>query len=107
MVQSESIINQLSLVYSEKDLARIQIQHLLNGELNITIDVHEMSRFEARRFINNTIGIVHADFQLTVIHGYNHGTAIRDMLKSQFDNRHIRDRQLDPFNPGRTILSIA
>jgi len=42
-----------------------------------------------------------------VIHGYNHGTAIKDMVRNHLDNKRIMDRAADQFNLGITYLAIA
>ena len=107
MNQTNHIKERLFTVYSQNDLQRIQIKYSLKGEIYMVIDVHGMTRNEARRFINNVIGIAHTNFNLTVIHGFNHGTAIKEMLECQFDNIHITNKLVDPINPGRTYLSIA
>ena len=97
----------MEFIFSADQLQRIRLYSDEVGKMKIQVDVHGMSCCEARRFMNNLINTIGFDCSITVIHGYNHGTAIRDMLENQFDNCHVRNRQPDPFNPGRTFLSIA
>lgn len=101
------IISKLKLIFTEPELNRLTIQEKNNGKTRITADVHGMKCFEARRFINNIINIVHAAFQLIIIHGYNHGTAIKDMLSHNFQNNHIYKQFPDPYNKGVTHMFIV
>lgn len=97
----------LRMIFTSEELRRIRIMDFGNGRLRIIADVHGMKCWEARRFINNIINVIRAGFQLVIIHGYNHGTAIKDMLAQNFYNDHITERHPDPHNKGVTYLSIA
>ena len=82
-------------------------QEKVPEKIRITADVHGMKCYEARRFINNIINIVHTTFQLVIIHGYNRGTAIKEMLTQNFSNDHIFEQFQDPCNQGVTLMLIA
>lgn len=97
----------LKMVLSTQELNRLKITETSDGLLRITADVHGMTCHEARRFINNIINLVRVAFRLIIIHGYNHGTAIKDMLAWNFNNTHITERHPDPWNQGVTYMSIA
>lgn len=99
--------SKLSLILTETELNRISINEKTNGKLLITADVHGMKCRDAKRFINNIINIIRAAFQLIIIHGYNHGTAIKDMLAQNFSNDHIYNQFPDPYNQGVTHMFIA
>lgn len=101
------IQTKLAMVLTRDELNRIRIQRDAYGEIRITADVHGMTCHEARRFINNIINLVRVAFRLIIIHGYNHGTAIKDMLAWNFNNTHITERHPDPWNQGVTYMSIA
>lgn len=101
----DSIQRRLKMVLTDTDMRRLSITN--SGSLSITVDVHGMHCNQARRFINNIINIVQSAFQLIVIHGYNHGTAIKDMLSNSFSNTHITDQYVDFYNPGITHMQIA
>ncbi|HUM85228.1 MAG TPA: hypothetical protein PLN48_15935 [Lachnospiraceae bacterium] len=98
------MIARLKMILTTEELNRLNIREAPGSEPRIIADVHGMKCSEARRFINN---IVHSTFQLIVIHGYNHGTAIKDMLATSFSNNHIADQYPDPFNRGVTHMKIA
>ena len=97
----------LRMIFSQEDFSRLSITESATGNIVIIADVHGMKCYEARRFINNIICIVNTDCQLVIIHGYNHGTAIKEMLSQNFKNRHIYERFPDPSNQGVTHMSIA
>lgn len=71
------------------------------------VDVHGMKCPQAKRFINNIINVVRIVFRLIIIHGYNHGTAIKEMLAQNFSNNHIYEQFPDPRNQGVTHMLIA
>lgn len=97
----------LKMVLTQSEMNRIKISESRSGKLRITADVHSMKCYEARRFINNIINIVRTAFQLVIIHGYNHGTAIKKMLAQNFSNDHIYEQFPDPRNQGVTHMLIA
>lgn len=100
------IQNRLHLIFTDDEISRIT---LLGDkeELRIIADVHGMSCFQAKRFINNLINIIREKFRLIVIHGYNHGTAIKDMLTDSFINMHVVSKHVDPKNQGVTYMQIV
>ena len=100
-------ISRLKMILTKEELNRLTVQESSNGKIRITADVHGMKCAEARKFINNIINIVHATFQLIVIHGYNHGTAIKEMLSQNFINSHVYKQFPDSRNQGITHLLIA
>ena len=101
------IPTRLRMVLTQDELNRINISESSDGKIRIIADVHGMKCYEARRFINNIINIVREAFQLVIIHGYNHGTAIKDMLAQNFSNDHIYEQFPDPRNQGVTHMLIA
>ena len=78
-----TIIARLGMIFTQTDINRITIKET-DSKLQVTVDVHGMKCCEAKKFINNIINAVRTAFKLVIIHGYNHGTAIKDMLKSVF-----------------------
>ncbi len=101
------IRTRLKMILTQSELERIDISENRSGKIRITVDVHGMKCYEARRFINNIINIVRTAFQLVIIHGYNHGTAIKEMLAQNFSNDHIYEQFPDPRNQGVTHMLIA
>ena len=101
------VYTRLSLILSSDELRRLTISEIDDDVIQIVADVHGMKCFEARRFINNIINVVRCAIRLIVIHGYNHGTAIKDMLAKNFFNPHIEERIPDSYNLGVTHFLIA
>lgn len=96
----------LKRIFTTNELGRIMINED-TGSLFITVDVHGLTCREARRFINNIINVIPCPFQLEVIHGYNHGTAIKEMLATNFRNMRITERHPDSYNYGVTYMTLA
>ncbi len=99
--------NRLRMVFTDEEINRLTISEVDERRIRIVADVHGMKCSQARRFINNIINTVRVAFQLIVIHGYNHGTAIKDMLAQNFSNTHITEKHADPYNQGVTHMLIA
>lgn len=102
-----SLSEKFAAIYPGDEVTRIQISQKNNGELSVVVDVHGMKCRQAERFINNLINIARCQFVMTVIHGYNHGTAILEMVRNEVNNRHIVNRYTDNYNRGVTYLAIA
>lgn len=96
----------LQMIFTSDEFGRLRIGESDN-ELSIIADVHGMKCRQARRFLNNIINAVRQPFRLEVIHGYVHGTAIKEMLDRNFDNVHIIEHHSDPCNYGVTYISLA
>jgi DNA-nicking Smr family endonuclease len=73
----------------------------------VYVDLHGLSCHEARRFLENVINLLHGPASIKVIHGYHHGTALRDMVRTNFHNIHVYAVQADAANDGLTTLQIA
>ena len=100
------VLDKIRLVFSNEEIERLQIEQS-EHQLSIKVDVHGLKCREARRFINNLINLLRMTFQLIIIHGYNHGTAIKDMLKNNFSNSHVMGIYPDCYNQGVTHLLVA
>ena len=99
--------DRLKMILTQEEINRLKITESNSEHIKIIADVHGMKCYEARRFINNIINIVRIAFQLVIIHGYNHGTAIKEMLAQNFSNDHIYEQFPDPRNQGVTHMLIA
>ena len=100
------ILEKLKLIFTEDEIARITVD--IEPECpNVTVDVHGLKCRDAKRLINNIINLLRVRFQLKVIHGYNHGTAIKNMLATNYTNSHVRKKYLDTYNQGVTYMVVA
>lgn len=105
-MEKEIIRNRLSIIFTTDELNRLTFNQDHNG-VEIIADVHGMKCFQAKRFINNILNMNNHKIKLTVIHGYNHGTAIKDMISTGLDNNHIIHTYNDKKNIGRTFIIAA
>lgn len=85
---------------------RVTYQKNTNGQTEIVLDLHGLSCREARHMIINLLNILRQKVHIILIHGYNHGTAIKEMLPT-IRNEHIASIQPDSYNAGRTHLLTA
>lgn len=102
-----TIIARLGMIFSQDDINRITVKDEAEKNLKVTVDVHGMKCSQAKRFINNIINAIRSAFKLVIIHGYNHGTAIKDMLADNFTNTHVIDQYQDPYNKGVTYMVLS
>lgn len=97
----------LRMIFTVDELKRITLNTSDHGSLFIVVGIHGMTCREVRRFINNIINVIMCPFKLEVIHGYTHGTAIKEMLATNFRNIRITERYSDTYNYGVTYMSLA
>ncbi len=105
-MEKEILINRLSIILTKDELKRLTLNQNKNG-IELIADVHGMKCFQAKRFINNILNLSNQKMKLTVIHGFHHGTAIKDMIKNGLENRHIINIYNDQKNIGRTFIIAA
>ena len=95
------------VIFGENEWRLYQATIRSDGTPSITLDVHWLTKNEAKRLIMNVINVLHNTVNLEVIHGYNHGTAIKEMLADEnFDGR-LTERYCPEYNPGITKMRIA
>lgn len=105
-MEKENIRNRLSIIMTKDELKRLTFNQE-KGEVEIVADVHGMKCVYAKRFLNNILNLSNQKIKLTVIHGYNHGTAIKDMINNGLGNSHIIKTYNDTTNIGRTFIIAA
>ncbi len=105
-MKNKAFRDRYALVLTEDEIQRIKAREK-NGKPLIIINLHEMKCCEARRTLNNIINLVIGPCVIDVIHGYRHGTAIREMIQTNLSSKRIQSRNINPRNPGETFLNIA
>ena len=76
------------------------------------IDLHSFTLKEAKEIINLKIKECYRnnDYTLTIIHGFNNGTKIKDYLKNskklRLDNPEISEILPDLLNSGKSIIKL-
>jgi len=105
-MKSKVIESRFEAIFTKEELERISIREECGIEV-VVADLHQMSRAAAKRFIKNIIAAVRLAFELLIVHGYHHGTALRDMFRVDFSNSRIKAVVPDFENDGRTILMVG
>lgn len=77
-----------------------------NGNVVVRLDLHYLTCSSCKKIIKNVIAITRSDFTFLIIHGQNHGTAIRDMVRNEVLSERIVSRIVPDFG-GATILKVA
>lgn len=71
-----------------------------------TVDLHGVYERDARDLLAGWLNTAPAEVtELRVIHGYQRGTALRDMLRGGFSHPRVR-AVLPSLNPGETRLVL-
>lgn len=73
----------------------------------LDVDVHGMTRDEAKIAIKSTLEMADkSTYQVRVIHGFNHGTSLKQMVISSFKGHPLVKRVMPGKNQGITILVL-
>ena len=73
----------------------------------VTIDIHSLEKSQAKSKLFNYIANAPGDVtEIVVIHGYNSGTILRDMVRNELRHSRIRDRMISVINPGITTIFL-
>lgn len=98
--------NTLKLILTKEELNRITILSK-DGKIQVIVDMHQLGAGQAKKLLNNLIVMLRGEFELKVIHGYNHGTVIKEIIWNEYQNHKIKTRKADKNNQGVTYLGIA
>lgn len=104
-MKNDKVFSRLEKIFTQDEIARLTIREK-QSVIRIVVNVHGLKCSQVRQLLNNLISVMHMKFQLLVIHGYNHGTAIKNMLENDFQNCHVTKLYPDPFNKGVTHMSV-
>lgn len=94
------------LIFTKEELNRIKKMYHASKGITVTADIHGMDRYQAKRFLKNLIAINREPFNLNVIHGYNHGTVLKDMIQSENLSDRVYHKQSFSDNLGMTELIV-
>ncbi len=92
----------LFTILTEEEMKRFKFE-----KGRITVDLHHLTVRKARRIVNNLIALSGDGGIITLIHGYNNGTAIKDMIRREIINSRIIDKEVRRNNPGITDIKLA
>ena len=97
--------DRISFAMGFVDNSRMNVCFDNEGETLVTINLHFLSGDAVRRMVRNVIAVVRCPFKLRLVHGYNHGTALRDLIMAEPFSTRVTDRCL--IDPGTSMLTIA
>ena len=92
------------MLFTKEDINRIEIKED-NGI--VTVDLHGLSVTNAKRLINNLIVMNRDPFELDLIHGYNRGTALKQMIHEDLNSNRIVKKEVLAHNLGLTKVQLA
>ena len=74
----------------------------------VTLDIHGKTKAQAKVAVEAALRRCNASvYRLRVIHGFNRGTELRDMLLQEYGKGHARVKRVSPgANPGVTELVL-
>ena len=105
-MEYDIIMERMTFIMRGDELRRVKVRYNEYGEVMIVVDLHGMSCMEAKMVINNIIRMYGFSFTLDLIHGSNHGTAIKKLINQEIKNARIIRKYCNSWNPGETFLYI-
>ncbi len=106
-MKKEEIMERMGYVLHGEYLQRVRVFDNENAETVIKVDLHGMCRESAQKSLSNIIAIIRSPFILDVIHGYNGGTVIKELICNDLKSTKIKGHRSPNWNPGETLLQIA
>lgn len=94
-----------SFIFIQEEMGRINIR---TGEQDIvTVDLHGLKCANAKRLIKNIIALHTNAFVLEIIHGYNRGTRLKEMIMDNIFSDRVKEKIGNPTNNGMTTLIVC
>ena len=100
------ILSRMSFILAGDNLKRVSIEQRNNMNY-IYVDLHGMSCKIANRVVRSIIAMYRFSFVLVLIHGFNHGTALKEMIRNSIENSRIKSITSPDYNPGITYMQLA
>ncbi len=97
--------NKMEMIFTKEELGRITEGMKGNADV-ITVDLHGLSTKAARRLLLNLIVLDSDEKDICVIHGYIHGTSIKEMICNSLKHPKIAEVESVEGNYGRTVLKM-
>ena len=94
--------NKLSMIFTTEQMNRLNFS---NEE--IYVDLHGMGKDAAYWFIKCIIGMCLTTTHLILIHGYNHGTVLKEMIHTYHLSDKISKLYTETGNMGITHIIVG
>ncbi len=93
----------MRLIFPVSDIERVSFEN----EDVVTVNVHGLSRKMMTRLLKNISCMNMQAFTLRVIHGFNHGTALKETVRREGLFSRAYKIVGDKTNPGVTMIVFA
>lgn len=87
-------------------LTKSEMDRLTFNSKTIVVDLHGLTTKMAERLIKNIMALDRKGYDICTIHGYHHGTAIKNMIAGDLHDPRLIEKKPVAGNPGRTILRM-
>ena len=105
-MHNDALLFRLKFVCYGDNYRRLTIKFHSHDDPEITFDAHGLTVQDAKRVIRNIINISQMPIHPNVIHGFNHGTGIKDMLENDMISGKISSKCCPDGNPGMTLINV-
>lgn len=96
------------VVFGENSWRLAQLELSPDNRWRVVIDVHGLSVREAKKMLKNLIAVLPVGIELIVIHGYNHGTALKQLIRSEeMSSYRVLSVSSPAANPGISTMQIS
>ena len=102
----ERVLDLMKQFMKDEEIKRVRVFSSVTGDIRVKVDVHGYDKKRTRVFVGNIIALIRNPFKMNVIHGYNHGTVLKEFINGEYRNNRIVRRNVLPNNPGVTVLTI-
>ena len=107
-MNQDQVLKSISFITAGKYAGRTSVSWDEFGRLNIRMDLHELHKRDVEVLMKNLLLITKGvPFTLDLIHGYNHGTVLRDYIREELESPRIQEMYCPYYNEGETILKVA
>ncbi len=73
----------------------------------IEVDVHGLNTYQAKTVIDSKLKKAKGAYRIRVVHGFNNGTALRDMIRREYGKNHKTVKRIEVgLNQGQTDLVL-
>ena len=105
-MNERTIETRMAKIFTDEEKRRVSVD--CSGQSAcLSVDVHGMDRFECMKYIRNLLALLRDPFQVRIVHGYNHGTALRDLVRNGgMLSPKVTSVSWDTRNDGVTQLSV-
>ncbi len=95
------------IIFSRDELSRIKDFIRKDNSHVIVVDLHGLTVKSAKRLLNNIIVLNNDRLDICAVHGFHHGTAIKEMIEREFNGSRTAKINEQDRNKGRTILRFC